>query len=696
MNDVDAPKIENDACIAALSLSAASLTALDAASQTALDACLAEVTCVDLVTTVVTPAIVTTTVGDVCVHNAVADGLQRDITVTCADLAGVYGQNGVSNVVVQDYSVNVIDNTPPTFIGFVSPEADVECEATGGAIAPATTCTDICPNPVFDLTVFNAINIKKTGVQHVNLKCQDTSGNLATEVQEFNIVDTTDPTLVYNGDVSVVRFPIVPASESNTAAALHEEQKWTCAHDKSCKIDSEVNSENHVSPLKVLVVAADSCCLEAGHLTSAWKNSDFNPAVAGQYIRTFTATDCTGNTATLDVTIELYDTGAPVVTVQGCDSMGDVNCVTTREASSTASFTDVGAKCVDYVDGVLTPSVEVTGDIVDLGVPGTYTITYSCDDFGGQTGQAIRTVEVGDNTPPHLFFATDQGSNFIVHEAGEVYTDAGCTMQDTVDATCVYGAAGCDIVKHGDTVSQHNSNYDKNSCSDLASSTTQDGTYIVSPQSSTLKRQQVACVFGTAIGHVTAQRMTSTVAVNRAAATIRCASEFAAGSSALKATDMNEADKASLALILDTTGAIFDGESDVRTQFICFENTIPAPTSEHDKQAFVTHVGTWVINFVGTDNAQNTANLKRTVMVKDTLPPYIKLTSGTSPHAEVFSAPAPVTTSRPFFIAPIPATLMAESSSVNGYFMCAVASAVAGVALLGFSAKKNTQTMVPV
>merc|ERR1711907_122849 len=38
---------------------------------------------------------------------------------------------------------------------------------------------------------------------------------------------------------------------------------------------------------------------------------------------------------------------------------------------------------------------------------------------------------------------------------------------------------------------------------------------------------------------------------------------------------------------------------------------------------------------------------------------------------------------------------MAVSTSANGYFLCAIASAIAGVALLSFSSKKS-QTMVPV
>jgi len=39
---------------------------------------------------------------------------------------------------------------------------------------------------------------------------------------------------------------------------------------------------------------------------------------------------------------------------------------------------------------------------------------------------------------------------------------------------------------------------------------------------------------------------------------------------------------------------------------------------------------------------------------------------------------------------------MAESTSANGWLIAAVASAVTGVALLGFSSKRTNQVMVPV
>jgi hypothetical protein len=119
-------------------------------------------------------------------------------------------------------------------------------------------------------------------------------------------------------------------------------------------------------------------------------------------------------------------------------------------------------------------------------------------------------------------------------------------------------------------------------------------------------------------------------------------------------------------------------------------------------------VGLWVITYVGKDGADNQGFIHRTVEVVDNAIPVITLYHPQSnapltsrSHKSALHAEADKfhqsqkgrSGERPkdkwgF-------ALMAESTSANGYFLCAIASAVAGVALLSFSSKKS-QTMVPV
>merc|ERR1711865_335993 len=135
--------------------------------------------------------------------------------------------------------------------------------------------------------------------------------------------------------------------------------------------------------------------------------------------------------------------------------------------------------------------------------------------------------------------------------------------------------------------------------------------------------------------------------------------------------------------------------------------------------------GKYVINFNVEDKFGNSAdNVIRTVVVKDTLPPVITLHLNnklvhTGAHQQM-GIPAVVANGSPVHAGsmvnpagyavgaatgtPLPAAMsgfgnpnfMAESPSTNGWLIGAAASAVAGVALLGFSARKSTVTSVPV
>lgn len=108
----------------------------------------------------------------------------------------------------------------------------------------------------------------------------------------------------------------------------------------------------------------------------------------------------------------------------------------------------------------------------------------------------------------------------------------------------------------------------------------------------------------------------------------------------------------------------------------------------------------YVITFWGNDRVGNQAvNIMRTVIVKDTLPPVISLLHPDS-GAVLAQGNKNVVglDSRTNYDAVTGAAhhaYMAETTSVNGWFIGAVACAVSGVALLATSMKK-TPTSVPV
>ena len=129
-------------------------------------------------------------------------------------------------------------------------------------------------------------------------------------------------------------------------------------------------------------------CTDArdGTLTAVRTSAAPNTGVAGTYTLEYSCTDAAGNTATTTrvVTVDdpdRPDTDMPVITVNpGTDTItaGD-------------TWTDAGASCTDARDGPLT--VTTTGTVTNT-APGTYTITYTCEDAAGNSASEDRTVTV--------------------------------------------------------------------------------------------------------------------------------------------------------------------------------------------------------------------------------------------------------------------------------------------------------------
>jgi len=111
----------------------------------------------------------------------------------------------------------------------------------------------------------------------------------------------------------------------------------------------------------------------------------------GTYTITYSADDCSGNTASSTRTVNVVDTTAPVIALTGDNPI-------TIEVGG--SFTDPGATATDNYDQNI--SVTTTGS-VDINTVGTYTITYSAEDSSGNTAPtATRTVNVVDTTAPNV------------------------------------------------------------------------------------------------------------------------------------------------------------------------------------------------------------------------------------------------------------------------------------------------------
>ncbi|MDB4618806.1 VCBS domain-containing protein, partial [bacterium] len=162
-----------------------------------------------------------------------------------------------------------------------------------------------------------------------------------------------------------------------------------------------------------------------------------------EVVANWTVTDQHGATDSRKLTITVKgngvkpDTDPPVITL-----VGEAELV--LEAALDGTYTDPGVACQDEVDGDLAASVVVAGDPVDLKVPGSYVVTYNCQDAAGNPAvQVTRTIVVSDTTKPVI---TLVGNAETTAEAGSQYQDAGATAIDSLD-----GEVAVTVVNNVDT-----------------------------------------------------------------------------------------------------------------------------------------------------------------------------------------------------------------------------------------------------
>jgi uncharacterized repeat protein (TIGR01451 family) len=284
--------------------------------------------------------------------------------ITLAGTSGFTPQTETVTVTNDDGTTSTVTET--ILVG------TVECHSV--FTAPTATAADGCDNHSVTVTTSGGVNANTPGVYEIVYAASDASGNDSEQRVRVTVVDTTPPVITLNGA-------------------------------------SPLTVECHTSFTDPGATAADGC--EGPVNVSA--SGSVNPDVVGSYSITYTATDSGGHTATETRTVNVVDTTAPLVTLNGASSV-TIECHTV--------YTDAGASATDSCAGTATPTS--TSD-VNVNAPGTYHVVWSATDPSGNTGTATRTVTVTDTTPPTL---TLNGASLITVECHTSFTDPGATAGD--------------------------------------------------------------------------------------------------------------------------------------------------------------------------------------------------------------------------------------------------------------------------
>jgi hypothetical protein len=304
-------------------------------------------------------------------------------TVTCDHPSGSFF--GIGNTAVTcksttggastSFTVTVNDVTVPVPSVATLPTVTGTCAVTVEAPTASDNCGGVIAGNTSDPRTYDA-----PGTYVVHWTYSDNSGNSTAQDQTVIVhTDTTAPV----PDMAIL--PTVTGECSATVAATP--------------------------------TATDNC---SGTDIAGRTTDPLSYTGAGTYTVRWSYTDAAGNSSNQSQTVVVTDSVAPTIALVGPASV-------TIECHD--SFTDEG---VTTADNCVPKNVTVaTSGSVDANKPGTYTLTYTATDGGGNHATAERTVTVVDATPPTL---TLNGASSMTVECHGSFTDPGATASDSCDS----------------------------------------------------------------------------------------------------------------------------------------------------------------------------------------------------------------------------------------------------------------------
>ncbi|WP_224370605.1 DUF5011 domain-containing protein [Hyalangium versicolor] len=309
--------------------------------------------------------------------NAAAPGAYA-LTYSVADGAG--------HSVSATRTVSVNDTLAPSLSLVGEATMNLEC-GVGGFANPGATASDACAGDLTSaIATSGTVNAAARGAYALTYSVADGAGHSVSATRTVNVNDTKAPTLSLVGAASVKL---------------------------ECGVDSFTNAG---------ATASDLC---AGDLTSAIATSGtVNTAAVGSYPVSYSVADPAGNAASATRTVQVADTKAPSIALNGASTVA-VEC-------GVGQYTESGATAADACTGNLSSKVAISGT-VNAAVRGSYTKSYSVTDASGNTASTVRTVNVNDTLAPSLALL---GTATMKLECGvDTFVNPGATAVDACAGT---------------------------------------------------------------------------------------------------------------------------------------------------------------------------------------------------------------------------------------------------------------------
>ncbi|PEC46381.1 immunoglobulin-like domain-containing protein [Bacillus sp. AFS096315] len=330
-------------------------------------------------------------------------------------------------------TITVIDNVKPTITGINDTTLYMRFGDNFNPLEGVQAVDNVDGEITNAIKVTGVVNFKKKGVYTLNYSVSDSSGNSTVLSRTITLVDDVAPEMFWSGSTRLYLnepFGAVYGAKDNNDGDLTKAIIVTGAVDTKKKgvytlIYTVSDSSGNTASMPITITVIDNVkpvLIGASNKTISI-NSVFNPLTGvtakdnsdgdltksikvtgtvntkkkGVYTLTYTISDLSGNTTTVNRTITVVDNIKPIIS-------GAI----TKTISFGSTFnTLTGVTAKDNVDGDLTKSIKVIGT-VNTKKLGVYTLTYTVSDKSGNKTVLIRKITVKDMTKPVIYGATSK------------------------------------------------------------------------------------------------------------------------------------------------------------------------------------------------------------------------------------------------------------------------------------------------